>query len=46
MKEKNLTAHEALTSLVWLVAGGYALYLLWILARSIRDHANGAGGGI
>lgn len=37
-KEKTLTAHEALTALVWLVAGGYAVYLVWFLARSMREH--------
>ncbi len=33
-----MTAHEALTSLVWLVSGAYILYILWFLVRSIRDH--------
>jgi hypothetical protein len=37
-KEDAMTAHEVLTSLVWLVAGGYAVYLVWFLARSMRNH--------
>jgi hypothetical protein len=40
VKEETVTAHEALTSLVWLVAGGYTLYLVWFLIRSMKDHAN------
>jgi hypothetical protein len=33
-----MTAHEALTSLVWLVAGAYITYILWFLVRLIKDH--------
>jgi len=31
-----MTTHEVLTSLLWLVAAGYVLYLAWFLARTIR----------
>jgi hypothetical protein len=35
-KEKILTAHEALTSLTWFIAGGYVVYLVWFIARSMK----------
>ncbi|MDK1018158.1 MAG: hypothetical protein QGD89_01970 [Actinomycetota bacterium] len=32
-----MTAHEVFTSLFWLVAGGYAVYLAWFATRAIRE---------
>jgi hypothetical protein len=40
-----LTAHEALISLVWLVAASYAAYVTWFAVQTVRgrfreDHAD------
>jgi hypothetical protein len=32
-----MTTHELFTSLLWLVLGGYALYLVWYVARELRE---------
>jgi hypothetical protein len=37
-KEKILTTHEVLTSLLWLITGGYVAYVVWFAAREVKDH--------
>lgn len=33
-----MTAHETFTALFWIVAGGYAAYVVWFVVSSLRTH--------
>lgn len=39
VEETDMTTHEMLTSMLWLVAGGYAVYVAWFIVLLLR-HAH------